>query len=196
MSQWAHENPEEMAEIAALPPAQQNAALRDANRLRPGPDPRGRGRGRARGAGAVKPVKVTTHAVERYRERVKPALTYDQAFEDVVRMLRQHATFIDELPGWAWQLPDGIELDEELLRDFAAVALIGGDIALPLIDKGDVLLAVTCLARSGLPDGARRHVNMTKQRRRRRRRLQSAKADDRASAKLGKRSGRPRREAA
>jgi hypothetical protein len=30
MSQWAREHPEEMAEIAALPPSQQNAAMRDA----------------------------------------------------------------------------------------------------------------------------------------------------------------------
>ena len=30
MSQWANENPEQMAEIAALPMNQQNAALRDA----------------------------------------------------------------------------------------------------------------------------------------------------------------------
>lgn len=30
MSQWAHENPEAMAEIAALPPSQQNQAMRAA----------------------------------------------------------------------------------------------------------------------------------------------------------------------
>lgn len=30
MSQWAHEHPEEMAEIAALPLSQQNEALRAA----------------------------------------------------------------------------------------------------------------------------------------------------------------------
>lgn len=30
MSRWAHEHPEEMAEIAALPPALQNEALREA----------------------------------------------------------------------------------------------------------------------------------------------------------------------
>ena len=30
MSQWARENPEQMAEIAALPASQQNAALRHA----------------------------------------------------------------------------------------------------------------------------------------------------------------------
>jgi hypothetical protein len=30
MSQWAHEHPEEYAEIAALPPSQQNAAMREA----------------------------------------------------------------------------------------------------------------------------------------------------------------------
>lgn len=30
MSQWAHSHPEEMAEIAGLPPSQQNAAMRDA----------------------------------------------------------------------------------------------------------------------------------------------------------------------
>lgn len=84
---------------------------------------------------------LTAHAVDRYQERVKPALTFDAAKAEVERLV-ELAEFTTVEPGWTsygLRPPDGW--------------LIACDsIAFPVMSKS----VLTCITRSGIGDEARK----------------------------------------
>lgn len=125
-------------------------------------------------------VRVTNHAVERYQERVRPALDRQGAFDELVRLLRAAGDVVEDLPVWAHHTED----DDV---KFDAVAMLGPDIAAPChLTQGGYLLAVTVIARGWLPDGARQHRNRVHRARRQRTRMRAAKHHERSMAKRRK----------
>lgn len=103
-----------------------------------------------------RPFHLTEHAVDRYQERVRPALSPEAAKADLLRLIaacgRQGTP-----PEWA--------ISNEYVTDW--FLFIGDDVCLP-IHKGS---AVTCLTRGGLPELTRARRNERKQAQRRARRL-------------------------
>jgi hypothetical protein len=81
-----------------------------------------------------KQVRVSAHAVEQYRERVKPGLESDAARAELERlcMLGRIRT---EPPGWV-----------NPARPAAYYLLLGDEIVLPLAPQAHVWVATTCVA--------------------------------------------------
>jgi hypothetical protein len=91
------------------------------------------------------------HAVERYRERVRPQLDRAQANTELKRLL-PHATLLDHAPVWVLEGPTS-EVGDVWLE-------IADGIGFPLRAHGTKLSALTCLVRcrrqTGLPAKVRR----------------------------------------
>ena len=104
------------------------------------------------GLEALLPVVWTTHAIERYRERIRD-LDTDHVRAELDRLL-DHATVTAAPPEWAEPTSE------------AVAWLIAGDIACPLVRDGPTLVAATLLVRGGIGDTYRQNVNETKARRR------------------------------
>jgi hypothetical protein len=112
-------------------------------------------------------VAYTRHVIDRYRERVKPALDLRKAREDLA-LLAQRCGQFTEIPEW-------LDLHEDRLTGWATRWLmIGDDIAIPLQEDrtmpgGQCWLAVSCLTRGGRSDlskakrsaARRRHFKQT-----------------------------------
>lgn len=97
-------------------------------------------------------VRLRAHAVDRYIERVKPALDRPAAVEDLARLVQACAR-IDGAPGWM----RGGDLSR-LVSEFAQWLWIGDDVALPLLPSDDGgFLAVTCVARGHISESAQAH---------------------------------------
>jgi hypothetical protein len=80
-------------------------------------------------------IDLTAHAIERFRDRVRPGLDLDAAADELAR-----------LAGVAEVTP----LRPEWLNGFALLYLVVGDVALPLEpshDDPERLTATTCLVR-------------------------------------------------
>jgi hypothetical protein len=77
-------------------------------------------------------VDLTSHAVERYHERVRPGLSLEQAEDDLARQLEAHGHWAD---------PDWLPI-EELAE--ARWLMIGDDIAFPV--RGE--LVMSCMVRA------------------------------------------------
>lgn len=93
------------------------------------------------------------HAIERYVERVRPTLTFDQAKAELARLL-PNAERRHEMPPWA---------DSSRLADASRWLMLGDDIALPMNPSGVVK---TCLVRgSGPADCAQRAAERAERRR-------------------------------
>ena len=89
-------------------------------------------------------IDLTAHAIERFRDRVRPALDLDAAAEELARLAGQ-AELTACRPPW--------------LHGFAHLYLVAGDVALPLEPApGDPerLVATTCMVRNGHPRRRRR----------------------------------------
>jgi hypothetical protein len=101
-----------------------------------------------------RPVRLRDHAVDRYIERVKPALDRHGAVEDLARLIRACAE-ITGPPCWL----NGLDFDgHKMGRAFADWLCLGDDVALPLLPSDDGgCMAVTCIARGGISDTAQRH---------------------------------------
>lgn len=102
-------------------------------------------------------IAFCEHAVERYRERVKPAFDYRQARDE----LRRLAELMDVRP-------DGPPWREEHHGDADAWARLSDGIWFPLQARNGTMVAATCLTNGGLSDLTRARRNERAQRRRQR----------------------------
>jgi hypothetical protein len=100
----------------------------------------------------VKAVRLSTHAVERYVERVKPHLGYDEAFEELRALVKGGRG--GPPPAWAPEAPVG----EVWLH-------VSDGIALPLVATGTGWLAETVLIRGGVAGFTRERRNDRRKRR-------------------------------
>ena len=99
-------------------------------------------------------IVPTTHAVTRYRERVRPALNWDAAEHELVRLVAS-AVWQPEAPSW-------------LIATSADMYAVVGDVVFPLVASKTHVgrwLAVTCITRGCLGDAARRQRNEVRRRR-------------------------------
>lgn len=105
-------------------------------------------------------VYLTTHAVDRYWERVKPHLRRDQAQDELERFLP-----MSEVSAIApeWWVHDPGETEA------VAYALLCDGIVFPLAIHGAYYTAITCGVRGGLGETARAARNSRHQSERRRR---------------------------
>ena len=83
-------------------------------------------------------VTVSAHAVEQYRDRVKPGLDPDAARAELER-LRTLGRVQTEPPGWV-----------NPARPAAYYLLLGDQIVLPLAPQADTWVATTCVAQRTL----------------------------------------------
>jgi hypothetical protein len=100
---------------------------------------------------------TTTHAVERFRERVRPGLTWDAAERELAQLLRAGEAK-PEAPSWL----------ADVQRQRADLYLIVGDIVFPLAAsevRPGRWLVTTCIARGGLSGVARKRRNDRRRRR-------------------------------
>jgi hypothetical protein len=89
-------------------------------------------------------IDLTAHAIQRFRDRVRPALDLDGAADELANLICQ-AEVTPQRPQW--------------LHGFALLYLVVGDVALPLepaLNDPERLVATTCLVRNGHPRRRRR----------------------------------------
>ncbi len=97
---------------------------------------------------------LTAHAIERYRDRVKPHLTFEEANAELRRLLRT-ATAVSQRPSWS----------NDKYED-ATYAVLSDGIALVVRSNQYAAgVAVTCLTRAGVSDEARAKRNKRRPRR-------------------------------
>ena len=97
---------------------------------------------------------LSAHAIERYRDRVKPDLTFEEANAELRRLLR-HATVVSERPSWS----------NDKHEDATYAVLSDGIVLVVLSDRYAAGIAVTCLTRGGVGDEARAKRNRRRPRR-------------------------------
>ncbi len=106
---------------------------------------------------SVAPIDLSRHAVCRYRERIRPALEHEDAHQDLRRLIKLGQVSTTP-PSWL----------EQRAFQTAALYLVVGDVVLPLDpcrrDRSR-LVALTCLARGGVSETARRRRNARRRRR-------------------------------
>lgn len=104
------------------------------------------------------PVTFSNHAIERYRDRLRPALSIDQAKLELER-ISAHSVF--DTDGPSWMTVERKERNNSFLEI--------GDAAFPLepSDDGETLVAKTCLVRGSLSPQARDRRNRMRRTRRR-----------------------------
>jgi hypothetical protein len=84
-------------------------------------------------------IDLTAHAIERFRDRVRPGLDLDAAADELARL----ATIAEVTP-----------VRPDWLKGFALLYLVAGDVALPLEpahNDPERLIATTTLVRSCRP---------------------------------------------
>jgi len=100
-------------------------------------------------------VILYAHAIERYRDRVKPDLTFKEADAELRRLLR-HATISSQRPSWI----------SDKREDATTYAVLSDGIVLVVrSDRCAAGIAVTCLTRGGVGDEARAKRNRRRPRR-------------------------------
>lgn len=100
---------------------------------------------------------LTTHAISRFRERVRPALTWTHAEREFNHVLAL-AEATPHPPAWM----------AERQRQHADLYLVLGDLVMPLAASAVTpgrWLVTTCLTRGGISDLARQTRNSRRQRR-------------------------------
>lgn len=103
-------------------------------------------------------VIITTHAIERYIERVRPGLDHDSAKNDILRL-----ALVGEFS------PGPPEWKEAYAMEWKPTRwLIVGDVCFPMVGER----AVTCIVKGSLPETMRQERNRA---RRHERRAASAK---------------------
>lgn len=101
-------------------------------------------------------IQLTTHAIERFQQRVRPGLDLEAAGDELARLLAT-AAIVQDPPDW-------------FARRQARVAcsyLVVGDLVLPLQQSrsGDgTLVAVSCIPRGSLSEMARARRNSARRR--------------------------------
>lgn len=104
-------------------------------------------------------VDLSLHAIERFQQRMRPALTLAAAEEELAELMA-----LGEIVG---QPPDWFARRQ---LQHAPCYLVVGDFVLPLVPARydpEVLCATTCVARGGLSDKARERRNSHRRRRNR-----------------------------
>lgn len=102
-------------------------------------------------------IELTTHAIERYQQRVRPALDVEDAADELGHVAL-FGTVSEEPPEW----------HAHTCAQLSPFYLEVADIVLPLKPhrtQPGVLVATTCLAKSDLSPDARRHRNARRRRR-------------------------------
>jgi hypothetical protein len=101
-------------------------------------------------------IHMTDHALERYRERVRPHLEDDDAvYKDARRLVDCAGELVEGAPEWVRYGWVGENFD-------ARGWLVCGDIAMPLAEdrqRPGKLVALTVLTRGSISDEARRNRN-------------------------------------
>lgn len=92
-------------------------------------------------------VIVSTHALDRYAQRVRPALTRDQASHDLERLIATHGHLDTQPPPWLRAAPGRAYLH------------LGDDVCLPLAGAPGGWVAVTTAVRGSMPHEARQARN-------------------------------------
>ena len=98
---------------------------------------------------ATHTIQISAHAVERFRERVRPGLSFEAAENELAR-IASVGEITEQAPAWH-------------LRSCAQVAplyLVVADVLMPLHlhrSEPDVLVATTCLAQGSVSADARRY---------------------------------------
>ena len=88
-------------------------------------------------------VEISHHAVERFRERVRPTLSVEQAEDELARLLAEYGEWVDGPPDWHFEHPHA---DGWLM--------LGDSIVFPVAGG----LVITCICRAGYAAGARRNA--------------------------------------
>ncbi len=99
-------------------------------------------------------VVISSHAANRFRERVRPAFTLSQARREMQR-LATAGEIVSERPEWAGIAPG--------MHD--GYLLLGPDVCLPLKRTRKGMVAVTCLTAGTLPDWVRDRRNRNRRKR-------------------------------
>ncbi len=109
-------------------------------------------------------VTLSSHCVERFHERFRPALDQIRARREL-EMLLALGEINDEPPEW---------LAQKMLQEAVAYLIVGNDLVLPLAEgPAERFVAKTCLDRSGISEPARKRRNERGRRRRAARRARS-----------------------
>ena len=101
-------------------------------------------------------VTLSSHCVERFHERFRPALDQIRARREL-EMLLALGEINAEPPEW---------LAQKMLQEADAYLIVGNDLVLPLADIGQRFVAKTCLSRGGISEPARKRRNERGRRRR------------------------------
>lgn len=107
-------------------------------------------------------IELSEHAIDRFHQRVRPALTWEEAEYELDR-LTAYGEMVVEPPHWLARTQ----------RQHACCYLLVGDLVLPLVpayNDREVLCATTCIPRGALSDRARSRRNARRSTRARRRR--------------------------
>src|SRR3954451_14636158 len=94
-------------------------------------------------------VTLSSHCVERFHERFRPALDQIRARREL-EMLLALGEIDDEPPDW---------LARTILQEVDAYLIVGNDLVLPLADVGQRFVAKTCIPRGGISEPARKRRN-------------------------------------
>lgn len=111
-------------------------------------------------------IRISAHAVERFRERVRPGLSFEAAENELARI-----AIVGEITAQApaWHLRSCAQI--------APLYLVVAGVLMPLHphrSEADVLVATTCLAQGSLSVDARRYRTARRRRAAGRRSLQAA----------------------
>lgn len=118
----------------------------------------------------MRPVRVTRHAVDRYVERVRPTLTYDEGFEELRRLVQWKVP--QRLPVWAAESL-GDDRDDVLAVEISEGIVMVVERATSL--KGvDCWLGTTIIVPGGLTEARRERRKQKKAARRERARARQA----------------------
>ena len=91
-------------------------------------------------------IILTGHALDRYRERVKPGLLRNEAEADIISL--QSIARLGSAPSWAENAREGLLATDPNIDRWL---FLGYDVAFPLIDGK----AITCIAKGGISQATR-----------------------------------------
>jgi hypothetical protein len=97
-------------------------------------------------------VVLSSHCVDRFHERFRPALDQVRARQELEHLI-EHGELADAPPEW---------MARTMQQEADAYLIVGNDLVLPLAAAGPLgepLIAKTCIPRGGISEPARRRRN-------------------------------------